>query len=30
MEILKLNMDWSSQKTINSTYISKVKKENKL
>lgn len=30
MEVLKLNMDWSSQKTVNYTYISKVKKENKL
>lgn len=30
MEVLKLNMDWSFQKTINSIYISKIKKENKL
>lgn len=43
MEVLELNMDWLSQKTVNytfkeikpllqisSSYISKVKKENKL
>jgi len=30
MEVLKLNMDWSFQKTINSIYISKVKKRKQI